>query len=394
MPGSARPTRAITTAYVSTGRARPRVRRPRSATISAATSDTKARAAARPSAHCTGSFTSRPEMNHRPFVLARTQPATSPALSATPIHASCRDGRTSTYAPHTNWSIATPTNARAAWGWSACAPMAAACTKPALKEAEPAMSSGRGRRAFVGDGGAAGSSGTSGGASRVAVTEFLVCRVSRGYVDRASLEIANERNGNAVSGSGRGELLGLLAVVVDAQVALGGGVVRRVERAAGFRRLVRSAPVGSARMEPKGLAGTHLDRHPVERLGEVGANAAVGVDRQQLVVEIGDDLEAAVAERGVVDGDHARDVGGHEPVGGRVLVRGIPRAARELVVDLLLVEHRRFAEQRGRRRDHGSAREQRAQALVEGHEVVGPAQLRSVVGHLPVVQPLARVIGP
>ena len=62
----------------------------------------------------------------------------------------------------------------------------------------------------------------------------------------------------------------------------------------------------------------------------------------------GHDLEAAVVDGGVVDGDHARHVRVDEQVRRGVLVRGVARTAGQLVVDLLLVEHRRLAEQRRR----------------------------------------------
>ena len=77
-----------------------------------------------------------------------------------------------------------------------------------------------------------------------------------------------------------------------------------------------------------------------------GRMQPVVVGREQLVMRAGHDLEPAVGRRRVVDRDHAGDVRLDEAVGGRVLVRRVSRTARQLVVDLLLVEHRRLAEQR------------------------------------------------
>ena len=76
----------------------------------------------------------------------------------------------------------------------------------------------------------------------------------------------------------------------------------------------------------------------------------------------GHDLEPAVVGVGVVDRHHGRHVVGDHRVHGRVLVRRVARAAGELVVDLLLVEHRRFAEQRARGVEHRTPRSEQRPA--------------------------------
>ncbi len=53
----------------------------------------------------------------------------------------------------------------------------------------------------------------------------------------------------------------------------------------------------------------------------------------------GDDLEAAVVDRCIIDGDHARQVGVDEAVRCGVLMRSKPGTPGQLVVDLLLVQH-------------------------------------------------------
>jgi hypothetical protein len=107
-----------------------------------------------------------------------------------------------------------------------------------------------------------------------------------------------------------------------------------------------------------------------------------------------DHLEAAVVDRGVVDGHHARHVAVDERVGGRVLVGGVAGAADQLVVDLLLVEHRRLTEQRRGGVEERALGEQPAQPVVERDEVLAAAQLGAVVGELAVVHPAVAVVGP
>ena len=84
-----------------------------------------------------------PWTNHSPFVLARIQPATSAPLSTTPTSARRREPEMMAATPHATCKNATAAKTLAACGWSACAPMAAAWTAPALTEAAPAIKSGR-----------------------------------------------------------------------------------------------------------------------------------------------------------------------------------------------------------------------------------------------------------
>jgi hypothetical protein len=147
-------------------------------------------------------------------------------------------------------------------------------------------------------------------------------------------------------------------------------------------------------VEPQRLPGSHLDGHPIEGRDDVGVDAPHVVHRQHLVVHARGDLEAAVLDRGVVDRHHARHVDVDEPVGRRVLVRRVAGASRQLVVDLLLVEHGGLAQQRPRRLDELAGGEERPQALVERDHVLAAAQLGAVVGELAVVHPAVAVVGP
>ena len=152
-------------------------------------------------------------------------------------------------------------------------------------------------------------------------------------------------------GCRRRERVGLRRVVLGPPVALARCVVRGVQRAPRARRAVGSAAVRGAAVEPeRGArrvptpAPTSSDAcdRPVDTTPVVHGEHAVEAARHH--------LEPAVVGVGVVDRDHRRHVVGDQRVRGRVLVRRVPRAAGQLVVDLLLVEHRRFAEQRARRR--------------------------------------------
>ena len=188
-----------------------------------------------------------------------------------------------------------------------------------------------------------------------------------------------------------GQLGRLLAVVVGAQVALGQCVVGRVQRPPGPQRPVRAAAMGRARVEPERVTG--LDRHgtPPHRGHDIGPDAPRVVGRPQPIVRPGDHLEAAVLLGGGVDRHHARHVDVDEAVRRRVLVRGVPGAAGQLVVELVLVEHRRLAQQRARGGEQVARAQQRPQARVVGHQVLAAAQRRAVVGQLAVVEPAAPV---
>jgi len=69
------------------------------------------------------------------------------------------------------------------------------------------------------------------------------------------------------------------------------------------------------------------------------------------------------------------------------------RAARELVVDLLLVEHCGLPEQRSRDVDKGSAAQERAQVAVDRDEVLAAAQHRAGVGAFEVLEDSAGAVG-
>ena len=92
--------------------------------------------------------------------------------------------------------------------------------------------------------------------------------------------------------------------------------------------------------------------------GDVGADAAHVVHRQELGVHARHDFETPVVEAGIVDRDHARHVVRHEWVRGRVLMGCVARPAGELVVDLLLEEHSRLTEEGGRRLDQRASRQE------------------------------------
>ena len=83
-----------------------------------------------------------------------------------------------------------------------------------------------------------------------------------------------------------------------------------------------------------------------------------------------------------------------EAVGGRVLVRREATTARVLVVDLLLEQHRRLAEQRRQHLDDQPAAHEGAQRLVVRDEVLAPCQHRSRVGLLEMMQTRPLVAGP
>ena len=83
-----------------------------------------------------------------------------------------------------------------------------------------------------------------------------------------------------------------------------------------------------------------------------------------------------------------------EAVGGRVLVRCEPTTARVLVVDLLLEQHRRLAEQRRQHLDDQPTAHERAQCLVVRDEVLAPCQHRSRVGLFEMMQTRSLVAGP
>ena len=72
-------------------------------------------------------------------------------------------------------------------------------------------------------------------------------------------------------------------------------------------------------------------------------------------------------------------------------MRRVPGTTGQLVVDLLLVEHRRFTEQPARDVDDGSGAQQRAQLGVRGEEVLAAAELRPVLGRFPVLEHAGRV---
>ena len=72
-------------------------------------------------------------------------------------------------------------------------------------------------------------------------------------------------------------------------------------------------------------------------------------------------------------------------------MRRVAGAPRQLVVDLLLVEDGRLAEQRAGHLDDAPGAQQVAQPRVHGHEVLAAAELRPAVGGLPVLEHAGRV---
>ena len=117
-----------------------------------------------------------------------------------------------------------------------------------------------------------------------------------------------------------------------------------------------------ARMEPKGLPGLGRHRDPVEGVDDVGVDAAALVHGKELMMLARDHLETAVLDRRVVDCDHARHVTLDEAIRRRVLMRRVAGTSRQLVVDLLLVEHRLLTQQRRRSVEQRPSRQQRAAA--------------------------------
>ena len=120
-------------------------------------------------------------------------------------------------------------------------------------------------------------------------------------------------------------------------------------------------------MEPERGAGGHVDRLPRQAGGDVGRDAAALVGGEHRVEASRHDLEPTVGGIGVVDRDHGRHVAVDHRVRGSVLMRRVSRAARQLVVDLLLVEHRRLSEERaGDARAAGPRRAARAALRATG----------------------------
>ena len=99
-----------------------------------------------------------------------------------------------------------------------------------------------------------------------------------------------------------------------------------------------------------------------------------------------DHFEATVVGVGVVDRDHCRHVRLDHRVRGRVLVRRVSGATRELVVDLLLVEHGRLIEQGTRDVDERSGAEQLAQSGMHLEELFAATQLGSRIGRFAMLE--------
>ena len=139
--------------------------------------------------------------------------------------------------------------------------------------------------------------------------------------------------------------------------------------------------------------GGQRHRLPVELFDDRRLDAPALVEREHRVEAARHDLEAAVGLVGVVDGHHRRDVHVDHRVGGSVLVRRVAGPAGELVVDLLLVEHGRLAEQRAGDLHERTRAQQRAQARVDRHEVLTAAQRRARVGALEVLEDPVLAVG-
>ena len=174
--------------------------------------------------------------------------------------------------------------------------------------------------------------------------------------DRPALEVADERHGR----------LDRRARPASARSTPPAGRPRRARctwgtaPAAGVGPRLGPLRCGRARVEPQRLAGPHLHRRPVERRPRRrGGCSRCRPSGSSSWCRPDTTSRQPLSTQRVVDGDHARHVRLDEAVRGRVLVRRVAGAAGQLVVDLLLVEHGRLAEQRRRGRQHRPRREQR-----------------------------------
>ena len=179
-----------------------------------------------------------------------------------------------------------------------------------------------------------------------------------------------------------GEVADLVGVVRLAVIADAAAVEGHEQRSSRPVALVRCAAVRRARGEGEHLARLELNRLPREVVHEGRVDAAVTIGWKELVVLPGHQLEAAVVDRCVVDRQHHRDVIVGELVGGGVLVRSEPGTAGQLEVDLLLVEHGRFGEERTDQLDEGPGGGELPEAVVVGHEILSPGDRHAAIGLL------------
>ena len=164
----------------------------------------------------------------------------------------------------------------------------------------------------------------------------------------------------------RRPLLGAVRIIVVVQIPLALTVVRRVDGLAVLAARIGAAAMRQVAAEDEQLARRQLDGPPALLRHPLRLDAVVGRgDRDGHGVAAVDDLEAAVAHSGRVDGEQDRQVLDllDVRIGGRVDVRGEAAAAGEFVVDLLFEQA------------HGLLRE-----LVQDADDFGPAQKGAEAG--------------
>ncbi len=150
--------------------------------------------------------------------------------------------------------------------------------------------------------------------------------------------------------------------------------------------------MGGKAEDAERIARGELHGHPLERRGRLGGHHPTRVGRQDLVHAVRDP-QAARLGRALVDRNEDRDDGTDAGVCGQVLVRAESGASGLLVVDLVLEVDHPDSENRRRKLEEVSLHE-RAEPVVTGRHVLGPADRLTGRGLLRVVTPDVAAGGP